>query len=61
MAILEVKDIHKSFGSNNVLKGIDFELEECVEVHSIVMMLLSFVFQLIASIHPIEIIVLLSE
>ena len=28
MAILEVKDIHKSFGSNNVLKGIDFELEE---------------------------------
>lgn len=28
MAILEVKDIHKSFGSNSVLKGIDFELEE---------------------------------
>lgn len=28
MAILEVKDLYKSFGSNHVLKGIDFELEE---------------------------------
>ena len=28
MAILEVRNIHKSFGSNNVLKGIDFDLEE---------------------------------
>ncbi len=27
MAILEVRNLHKSFGSNNVLKGIDFELE----------------------------------
>jgi ABC-type multidrug transport system fused ATPase/permease subunit len=28
MAILEVRNLHKSFGSNHVLKGIDFELEE---------------------------------
>lgn len=28
MAILEVKNLNKSFGSNHVLKGIDFELEE---------------------------------
>ncbi len=28
MAILEIKDIQKSFGSNNVLKGITFSLEE---------------------------------
>jgi len=28
MAILEVKNLHKSFGSNHVLQGIDFELEE---------------------------------
>jgi len=28
MAILEVRDLHKSFGSNNVLKGINFDLEE---------------------------------
>ena len=28
MAILEVRNLHKSFGSNNVLKGIDFDLEE---------------------------------
>ncbi|MGN0547664.1 MAG: amino acid ABC transporter ATP-binding protein [Acutalibacteraceae bacterium] len=27
MAILEVRNLHKSFGSNNVLKGIDFDLE----------------------------------
>ncbi|MBQ8763460.1 MAG: amino acid ABC transporter ATP-binding protein [Clostridia bacterium] len=26
--MLEVKDLYKSFGSNHVLKGIDFELEE---------------------------------
>ncbi len=28
MAILEVKNLHKSFGGNHVLQGIDFELEE---------------------------------
>lgn len=28
MAILNVKNIHKSFGSNEVLKGIDFSLEK---------------------------------
>jgi polar amino acid transport system ATP-binding protein len=28
MAILEIKDIQKSFGSNNVLQGITFSLEE---------------------------------
>ncbi len=28
MAILEINDIQKSFGSNNVLKGITFSLEE---------------------------------
>lgn len=28
MAMLEVKKLHKSFGKNHVLKGIDFELEE---------------------------------
>ena len=28
MAILEVRNLHKSFGSNHVLKGIDFDLEE---------------------------------
>ena len=28
MAILEVKDIHKSFGHNEVLKGIDFSMEK---------------------------------
>ena len=28
MSILEVRNLHKSFGSNNVLKGIDFDLEE---------------------------------
>jgi putative lysine transport system ATP-binding protein len=32
MSILEIKDLHKSFGSNNVLNGITFSLEkgECV-------------------------------
>ncbi|MBR6786243.1 MAG: amino acid ABC transporter ATP-binding protein, partial [Clostridia bacterium] len=28
MAILEVKNIHKSFGKNRVLNGISFSLEE---------------------------------
>ncbi len=28
MAILEVRNLHKSFGSNDVLKGINFDLEE---------------------------------
>lgn len=28
MAVLEVKDIHKSFGKEQVLKGIDFSLEK---------------------------------
>ena len=28
MAILEVRNLNKSFGSNHVLKGIDFDLEE---------------------------------
>ena len=28
MAILEIKDLHKSFGDNGVLKGIDLSLEK---------------------------------
>lgn len=28
MAILEVNNLHKSFGNNHVLQGIDFSLEE---------------------------------
>ena len=28
MAILEVRNLHKSFGGNHVLRGIDFDLEE---------------------------------
>ena len=28
MAMLEVTDIHKKFGDNEVLKGIDFSLEK---------------------------------
>ena len=28
MAILEVKDIRKTFGNNEILKGINFSLEE---------------------------------
>ena len=28
MAILEINNVKKSFGSNNVLKGISFSLEE---------------------------------
>ena len=28
MAILEVKNLHKTFGKTQVLKGIDFELEK---------------------------------
>ena len=28
MAFLEVKDIYKSFGKTEVLKGVSFELEE---------------------------------
>ena len=28
MAVLEVKNIHKSFGKSKILKGIDFSLEK---------------------------------
>ena len=28
MVALEVKDLHKSFGKNHVLKGVDFTLDE---------------------------------
>ncbi len=35
MAILEVRNLHKSFGSNHVLKGIDFDLEEG-KVHTVI-------------------------
>ena len=28
LAILEVRNLHKSFGGNHVLRGIDFDLEE---------------------------------
>ncbi len=28
MAFFKVKDVYKNFGSNKVLKGIDFELDE---------------------------------
>ena len=28
MAILEVKDLHKNFGKTEVLKGIDFSIEQ---------------------------------
>ena len=28
MAVLEIKNIHKTFGNSEVLKGIDFELEK---------------------------------
>ena len=28
MSVLEIKDLHKSFGSTEVLKGIDISLEE---------------------------------
>ena len=28
MAILEVKNLNKSFGRNHVLRGIDFDLEK---------------------------------
>lgn len=28
MALIEVKDLHKSFGNNHVLRGIDLEVEK---------------------------------
>lgn len=28
MALLEIRDLHKSFGQNQVLKGVDFKVEE---------------------------------
>ena len=28
MPILEIKDLHKSFGNNEILKGVDFSVEE---------------------------------
>ncbi|NUR99712.1 MAG: amino acid ABC transporter ATP-binding protein, partial [Kribbellaceae bacterium] len=28
MALVEIKNLHKSFGSNHVLRGIDFTVEQ---------------------------------